>query len=274
MKLQQLQQLFRNELESKYDGEWKQLFLESIFRIDGFSHREVILNKTTNKQKDYLKVIKKLQLFEPIQYIFGITSFLDFELEVNKNVLIPRPETEELVLWISDILHPEFKGTIIDIGTGSGCISLGIKKILPQSLVQGFDVSTEAIRCARQNAEKLKLKVRFTEIDVIKENLPKADIYVSNPPYIGTDEIGFMRENVKNYEPHLALFSSVDPLLFYNRILSQAVENKVEQVFFEINPIYKNELDKLCKLYNFSSEFKQDRFGKLRMLRCVLMESN
>lgn len=187
-----------------------------------------------------INICKELKTGKPIQYILGETSFYDCVIRVTSATLIPRPETEELV----DLIIREnrgYQGTIIDIGTGSGCIAVALAVNLPGVVVTGIDISDEAIRTARENAQLNNVTVSFVKDDVFSfdsERVDKAGIIVSNPPYVRNSEKQFMSKNVLDFEPHSALFvPESDPLIYYRAILKLA--NKIlihrGRLYFEIN---------------------------------------
>jgi release factor glutamine methyltransferase len=187
--------------------------------------------------------VKDLMSNKPIQYILGVTSFLDLELHINENALIPRPETEELVSKIIYSYSDHHPQRILDIGTGSGCIALALKSKFPESEVWAVDFSSSAIELAQKNADALQLKVNFLILDILDSNstedLPeKFDLIVSNPPYVLPSEKPLMQANVLDYEPHAALFvPENDPLLFYRKIAQRANASLTEggHLWFEIN---------------------------------------
>lgn len=187
-----------------------------------------------------INICKELKTGKPIQYILGETSFYDCVIRVTSATLIPRPETEELV----DLIIREnrgYQGTIIDIGTGSGCIAVALAVNLPGTVVTGIDISDEAIRTARENAQLNNVTVSFVKGDIFSfdsERVDKAGIIVSNPPYVRNSEKQFMSKNVLDFEPHSALFvPESDPLIYYRAILKLA--NKIlihrGRLYFEIN---------------------------------------
>ncbi|MGB3467190.1 MAG: peptide chain release factor N(5)-glutamine methyltransferase [Cyclobacteriaceae bacterium] len=215
--------------------------------------------------------VKRLASHEPVQHILGYAHFYGRDFIVNENVLIPRPETEELV----DLIIQRFKRRqnldILDIGTGSGCIPVTLKKELPSCLLTGVDVSAGALKVAKANAKNHHAEVDFTELDILSE-IPNGtyDIVISNPPYITDSERSDMERNVLEHEPGLALFvPDADPLLFYRRIaaLCGQILRPGGSLFFEISEYYGEETRSLFKSYGFSSvELIKDLNGKDRIL--------
>jgi len=232
--------------------------------------------------KPITDALKDLKKNIPIQYILGETEFYGLPFKVNKNVLIPRPETEELVDWIlkTESNKRDIQLNILDIGTGSGCIAISIAKQLSKANVYALDISEEALVIAKLNAEINDVDIQFVQGNILNSqtwnNEIKStafDIIVSNPPYVRKLEQGQMRENVLNYEPHLALFvNNEDPLQFYKAIAEYALKNlKMNGVlYFEINEYLGNQMLQLLEKYNFNSiELKQDLFGKDRMIKAI-----
>jgi release factor glutamine methyltransferase len=227
------------------------------------------------------KAAKRIAQHEPLQYVLGSSYFFGMDLYVNNSVLIPRPETEELVRWIIETIKPNnysaIEGhyepnnhSVLDIGTGSGAIALALKKAQPHWSVCGVDVSKEALQVARRNSTELQLEVEWKEVDILSQNLPVGNwnTIVSNPPYIPVSEGSEMRTSVVQHEPHLALFvPESNPLLFYRRILELSNNCKtVQQVFFEIHENYANETLALGDSMGWKGELNKDLQGKPRML--------
>ncbi len=222
--------------------------------------------------------VKELLKNKPIQYIIGVTEFCGMQFQVDENVLIPRPETEELVnklvsCSVSQLSSPSCR--ILDIGTGSGCIAISLAKLIKNSEVTAIDISEKALEVARRNAEANGVNVNFVQADIlnIKEGLfdKKFDIIVSNPPYVCEGEKKEMRANVLEYEPASALFvSDDDPLLFYRKILDFAQKNLKDggEVWFEINEKLGVKTKDLCIERNFKNvEIISDFKGKDRIVK-------
>jgi release factor glutamine methyltransferase len=218
------------------------------------------------------KAAKRIAQHEPLQYVLGSSYFFGMDLYVNNSVLIPRPETEELVRWIIETIKPNNHSvhSVLDIGTGSGAIALALKKAQSSWNVCGVDVSKEALQVAERNSTELQLEVEWKEVDILEGNLPEGNwnTIVSNPPYITVSEGSEMRASVVQHEPHLALFvPENDPLLFYRRILELANNcETVKQVFFEIHENYASETLALGLSLGWKGELKKDMQGKERML--------
>lgn len=220
------------------------------------------------------EVLTRLLAHEPIQYIFGNAHFYGLRLKVTPSTLIPRPETAELV----DIILRENSAKdlrVLDLCTGSGCIALALARNLPFAAVTAVDLSRDALAVARENGTTLRCAVDWREADVLSHSslalLPQPwDIIVSNPPYIAQSESAAMEPNVLCHEPHMALFvPDADPLRFYRAIAEYAAEALTVQgtLYFEINPLFANEMRELCLSLNFREvELLRDTFGKLRFL--------
>ena len=207
------------------------------------------------KEQELEDILQRLSRFEPLQYIEGRTLFLGRELWVAPGVLIPRPETEELVeLMLKEI---PADARILDVGTGSGCIAISLAKELPDALVTAWDVSPEALSVARVNARKLQANVRFVECDVLACQVDKAGLYdviVSNPPYVTEAEKADMEPNVLQWEPSLALFvPDDDPLRFYRRIavLGRDMLADGGRLYFEINRAYGREMVEMLRTMGY-----------------------
>ena len=228
---------------------------------------------TTDELLKLEDVIKQLKDEKPIQYILCEADFLDFKFQVNENILIPRPETEQLVLLAKKFLDANsyVPNTILDIGTGSGCIAIAMKKLFPQSNVIGIDLSKSAIDLAEKNARKYELDVEFYQLDILKDdfNLYNYDVLISNPPYVLEYEKDEMNDNVTKWEPHSALFvPNEDPLIFYKRIINEFfINRKSKFAFFEINPLsYQLLVVFLNSFSSLSYSFFNDYNDKIRYL--------
>jgi release factor glutamine methyltransferase len=223
------------------------------------------------------EILDKLKLEIPIQYILGTTHFYGLEFNVNENVLIPRPETEELVEWIisSAVNITKFKNIkILDIGTGSGCIAISLAKNIPNAEVSAIDISYKALATSKENADLNKVAVAFIQKNILETNdlEQQFDIIVSNPPYVRNLEKAEIKSNVLANEPHLALFvEDNDALIFYRKIAELATKNlSVEgKLFFEINQYLGKETVELLEKMHFKNiELRKDIYGNDRMISC------
>jgi release factor glutamine methyltransferase len=259
-------------------------YLHNLKRIDlALNPNFEISEEDVQKWK---AIISELKTEKPIQYIIGETWFYDSKFYVNEHTLIPRPETEELVDWIVSKFpktHNPKPITVLDIGTGTGCIPISIKKNIPQAEVFAIDVSEEALKVAKRNAVENKVEVNFILQNILEvENLltfdfrlsTKLDIIVSNPPYVRNLEKEEIKKNVLEYEPHLALFvEDNDALLFYRKIAQLAKESLTENglLFFEINQYLGKETVELLEQLGFKNiELRKDIYGNDRMVKCNL----
>ena len=245
----------------------------SIDFLLGYNRSECIINSDKEIGIDIIdrfrQIIEDLKANIPIQYILGETEFYGLKFKVNEHTLIPRPETEELVLWI---LEHEFNSAL-DIGTGSGCIPIAIKKNKNVE-ISAIDVSEPALLVAKENAKTNEVKINFFKQDILKtDNLERVDVIISNPPYILEKEKDLILSNVLDNEPHLALFvTNENPLLFYKKIaeLSFACLSKNGLLFFEINESFGIEIIELLKCIGFVDiELKKDINEKDRMLKAI-----
>ena len=254
-----------------------------IGAITGYSRTEIIVNKYTNfsnEQRDLLNsFIEKLKIYTPIQYVLGQCEFMGLQFEVNPSVLIPRPETEELVEWILASQNNTNSVSILDIGTGSGCIAVSLKCKLPKAFVTAYDLSYDALALARKNAEINEVTVDFRQQDILCPDDEKGEweIIVSNPPYIPDAEKIEIQPNVLNFEPHLALFvPDNDPLLFYRKIIEFAAMHLKAggQLFFEIHRDRGQEVMQLLSEAGFAEiELRKDLSGNDRMLKAGKKEN-
>ncbi len=272
-------QYIENELAEVYPFPEIRGFIRIILeKVCGLSYTEQVLHKDRELPEADKKLIEatvlRLKKNEPIQYIFGETEFRDLRLKVNPSVLIPRPETEELIDFVLG-MEVGADAKIIDIGTGSGCIALSLKSALPEAKVYGLDVSEKALGVATENAELNSLDVAFLQRDILKweaDVWEQYDVIVSNPPYVRNSEKPMMEKNVLEYEPTTALFvTDDDPLLFYRRIseFAQKILHKNGWLFFEINEYLGNEMVDLLKHLSFREiQMHKDINGRNRMLAC------
>ena len=228
---------------------------------------EIDLNESN--QLFFLSALERLKTHEPIQYILGKTNFMDLEFKVNSSVLIPRPETEELVRLM---LKEDLDGKeILDIGTGSGCIAISLAKNLPNAKVTALDISIDVLEVAKENAKLNAVNIEFINADIFEyQSDKKYDVIVSNPPYVTESEKVFMEKNVLNFEPNLALFvADENPVKYYESIMNFSSNNLnlKGKIYFEINENLSYKLDTLCEKYSYNSIiYLKDNFNKNRIL--------
>lgn len=251
-----------------------------LAHITGFSGSERVLHKqdllTQEQESFFHRSTSELLTHKPVQYVLHEAYFYGMKLYVDEAVLIPRPETEELVDWIlEDLKNDNSHVHLMDVGTGSGCIAIAIKKKLPMVTVHAIDVSGKALQIAKQNAIQQQTEIHLSEVDILNKVswkvLPALDYIISNPPYIKRNEAAAMNNNVLKYEPHLALFvPDNNPLLFYEAISTfglQHLKNK-GKLFFEINEVFANEVAELLFKKGYQNiEIKKDLQGKNRMIK-------
>jgi len=271
----------KNELKDIYPKEEIESFIFLIFEhVLGLSRTKLLTSYDDEFPNDkYAKIenfIADLKNSKPIQHIIGETSFYNLIFKVNSNVLIPRPETEELVDWIIKD-HKGDSKSILDIGTGSACIAIALSKNLKKSKVFALDISEKALDIARENSKLNHVDITFLKFDILNEGhmlKDKFDIIVSNPPYITEKEKKLMQKNVLNYEPELALFvPDEDPLRFYKAIINFAQNhlNPNGEVYFEINEAFGKEMMNIFNEDLFSEVLlKKDINGKDRMIKAIL----
>lgn len=264
------------------DNEIMNLSRLVIEHVTGYSIPVLLSDKSkkiTPAQEQIIhKITQRLQTSEPIQYILGKTEFYGLPFIVNENVLIPRPETEELVELIINE-NQRSAPTIIDIGTGSGCIAVALKKWLPDAAVCAWDFSETALSVAKKNADLNQIDITFEQIDVLRDPIPniKPDVIVSNPPYVLSSEKENMNKNVLDYEPHSALFVPDDnSLLFYIRIADIALQllNPGGKLYLEINRLKGQATKEMLKEKGFDNvKVFKDMSGNDRMVTAQITQT-
>jgi release factor glutamine methyltransferase len=271
----------RTQLSRYYEpGEAAALTFYLLERRYGLTRTQLYMGKgrhfSPNEEQELREILDRLCKKEPIQYVLGDAEFCGHLFRVTPAVLIPRPETEELVQWI--LREESHARRLLDIGTGSGCIALSLAAELPGAEVEGWDISPDALAVAGENARRLKLPVRFAEHDILNEQ-PEGrwEVVVSNPPYITPSEQAEMETNVLDYEPHLALFvPQQDPLLFYRAIARYAARHLVPggKLYFEINRAYGEETVRLLRETGYTHvELRHDAYDNPRMVSARWQES-
>ncbi|MBK8659845.1 MAG: peptide chain release factor N(5)-glutamine methyltransferase [Bacteroidetes bacterium] len=271
-------QFFNHALSSVYDDRdtpaIARLVFEKVFELSPLQFSLERYRVVTKAQEEVINhILLRLQQFEPVQYILGEADFCGLKFSVNPQVLIPRPETEELVHWVKDTFaNATGPVTLLDIGTGSGCIAIALSKANPLFEVDAMDVSPEAVQTATQNNSQNQARVQFYVRDIFTDPLPRNNYHgiVSNPPYISHEEMKTMHNNVVLHEPALALFTPPDNLIFYRTIIEKATYNLQDHgwLFFEINETRGPEVKQLLQQAGFAAvEVKKDISGKDRMAR-------
>ncbi|MGB3152518.1 MAG: peptide chain release factor N(5)-glutamine methyltransferase [Maribacter sp.] len=285
MLLSEIKKIFHQELDTIYGvnevSSFFYLLIENYFNLERFAlviQPNLIINK--EKEAPLFEALSQLKLQRPIQHIIGFTDFMGLKLKVGPDVLIPRPETEDLVRWILDDYKVENYQhlKILDIGTGSGCIPIVLARNLESADVTGLDISSKALSIARSNAALNKVEVDFFQGDILT-GIPNSwiksdfDVIVSNPPYVRDLEKKEMNINVMDHEPKEALFvSDKDPLVFYRAITEFAQKYLIRggSLYFEINQYLGKEMVSLLEKYTFRNiELRKDMFGNHRMVKAV-----
>ena len=273
MTLQDFKLKMISELSSIYEMDE----LNSIFNLLSEDYLKIPRSKillandidlNESNQTLFFSALERLKTHEPIQYVIGKTSFMDMEFKVNSSVLIPRPETEELIRLM---LKEDLDGKeILDIGTGSGCIAISLAKNLPNAKVSALDISNDALEVARENAKLNNVNIEFIHTDIFEYNSEKKyNVIVSNPPYVLESEKSQMKQNVLDFEPGLALFvKDIEPLKYYTEIFNFSQNNLRDKgfLFFEINNKVEKPLSDGLILNNFNFKIYRDHNG---FKRCV-----
>jgi release factor glutamine methyltransferase len=295
MKLFEAERYIKDQLKGIYEDQEASniagLAIEHVTRLSKIERISGKQEELSPLQIDQLqKDLQRLKQNEPIQYIMNKAWFYGMELYVDNNVLIPRPETEELVQWVVDDVNASGKDVfirkpteadettqlkILDVGSGSGCIPLALKKTMPKAEVWGCDISEEALNVARRNGSALDIRVDFQGLDFLDEAqqklLPTVNIIVSNPPYVPLSDKNQMNANVVDHEPHTALFvPDNDPLVFYRALAAFGKKRMYENgaIYMEIHEEIGNDVVKLFEENGYINvQLKKDMQGKNRMIR-------
>ena len=268
-------------LASRYPEREAKAVIRYLLEVGyGLSMADIISGAAESIPSDEMgKKLRRLLNGEPVQYVVGKAVFGGRIFRVTPDVLIPRPETYELCQWLEEEERGKRKEerdfSILDIGTGSGCIAITLALDMPQAKVEAWDISADALTVARENAQELQAKVKFEQVDVLSSLPAQGGLgwvsIISNPPYICQKEAAEMEQHVLDHEPHQALFvPDEDPLLFYRAIAKygQKALQKNGQLYFEINPAYNQELTKMLDEMGYSEiETRKDQFGRNRMIK-------
>lgn len=280
---QSAQLFLRRQLEAIYDSREAVAIADQLMehitgsdRLQRLDKKNSELSQVQQSQLD--QAVERLSNGEPLQYITGVQWFLGYAFTLNKHVLIPRPETEELVDWIIKDWQEKDSISILDIGTGSGCIPISLSLKIPSAIVTTCDISSEAIEVAKENAKTLKANVNILNFDFLDKNLwanmGSFDVIVSNPPYIPISEKETLDKNVRDFEPGTALFVPTDdPLLFYKAIadFGKTHLRKGGAVYCELHKDYATEVFELfCKEGYENPELRNDMAGNPRMIKAIM----
>ena len=280
MLLREIKTIFHNELDEHYGANEVSSFFYMLIAHYFEMERFILaiqpkLVVDTQQETLLFNALAQLKQERPIQHITGKAHFMDLDFEVNEHVLIPRPETEELVRWVLDDATSFPKNvSILDMGTGSGCIPISLAKNLPEAKIRALDISSEALKVAKQNAETHNVHIEFIEADLLNLNLKlELDCIVSNPPYVRELEKKEMQANVVDHEPAIALFvPDEDPLKFYSAIVkfASACLKPKGSLYLEINQYLGTEMIALLRANRFTDiELRKDMYGNDRMLKGI-----
>lgn len=272
-------QYAQKELSTQYSEQESRTICNIIFyNTLKYTNIDIHLKKNDILEKSiiniFIRIVEELKKDIPIQYVLGQTDFDGLIFKLNKHTLIPRGETEELVLWANDFIERDMK--ILDIGTGSGCIAISIAKRNPSARCEGIDISKEAIKKANENAISNEVNIKLYERDILKfedYEWKKYDLIISNPPYVTTEDKALMHKRVLEYEPHTALFVSEEPLIFYRRIGEFGLEHlkKGGLIFFEINEKMGHKTVEVLESIGYKNiELRRDIYDKDRFIKAGL----
>lgn len=270
---------FHHQLKDEYPHEEANSFFYLLIKFYlGWERIDLALDPSKQispaEEEQLDKALYRLLDHEPIQYIIGETEFFGMRFMVNSSVLVPRPETEELVQWVIEDSVKKNPVSILDIGTGSGCIAVSLAKNFPHSKVSALDISKEALTVAGENARINAVEVNLIHADILDlRTFPgKFDIIVSNPPYVREMEKTEMHRNVIEYEPTLALYvKDKDPLIFYKKITKLAEDGLAPnaKLYFEINQYLGDQTMQMLSNAGFNGKIRKDIFGNDRMIRAI-----
>lgn len=283
MKLVDVKLLFRKELADIFSTQTIEYYFKVIcdylYKWDPI-YIALNLDKelTIEQEKKFIEIIEVLARHKPLQYITAEAHFLGRTYHVDERVMIPRPETEQLVEWVlSDTLNLTNRSSVLDIGTGSGCIAISLVLNNDMLNVHAIEKYPDTLKLAKRNASKFGANIKFYQADITSletmKDLKLSDVIVSNPPYVTPSDRSQMEKNVLDWEPHQALFvPQENPLIYYQHILDFAVYNLVPEgtIYFEINPLFKKEIQKLLQEKGYDAiQFRKDKFDCIRMVKAI-----
>jgi release factor glutamine methyltransferase len=281
MNIRSIRQLFRTVLSSRYEENESRIITDWVLEdITGFKKSELIVRTDENLDETIIQTLKgaleQLSTGRPVQYVLGYARFDKLNFKVNESVLIPRPETEELVAWASETIKEKNYQSVIEVGTGSGCISIALKKRFPELTITAIDISEDALNTAQENAATHETKIHFQHLDFLDEaiwaKLPTVDLLISNPPYIPVSEKEELSEHVKAFEPAQALFVPDDqPLLFYEALSKFAATqlNPLGAALVETHEKWQDNVVRMFRTFGMETYGKNDLYGRPRMARAI-----
>ena len=278
MQLKELYIHFIKELKPLYNADEASVISSMIFETIAQMDKSTLIihpNRIVEKEKLHKinLALEQLKLFVPVQYIIGHGWFYNLQFKVSPAVLVPRPETEELLAMVIDFIKTHHKQTVLDIGTGSGCIPISMKKTLPDIFVSAIEISEDALMIAKENASTHQTNIEWIQMDFLDEScwkgLPVYDVIISNPPYIPENEKDKLDKNVTAHEPHLALFvPDNQQLIFYEKIASFGKQHlaKDGKIFMETHENYAKEVAAHFIEEGYAAVVKKDFYKKERMV--------
>ncbi|HNB80470.1 MAG TPA: peptide chain release factor N(5)-glutamine methyltransferase [Chitinophagaceae bacterium] len=278
MRFSEARQIFKQRVSEPFpDSELDELLMRTLEHLTGNSRQQIRLHEfNLHDTGAFNAIVDQLNTGRPVQYILGYEWFGDLKLHVNESVLIPRPETYELVQWATEILQTSGKSpqTLLDMGTGSGCIALSLKNKFPSVRVLAADISRKALEVATANAAHLQLDIQTLPLNMLcLDPLPvnQVDMIISNPPYIAPEEANTMERQVLEFEPPEALFvTNRDPLQFYKALAQYAIRYLAADghILMELNQEFAKDTEDYFKQLGFQTMLRKDMYGNYRMLKC------
>jgi release factor glutamine methyltransferase len=281
MNIRSIRQLFRTVLSDRYEENESRIITDWVMEdITGFKKSDLIVRNDDTLDEAVIHTLKnaleELRTGRPVQYVLGYARFDKLNFKVNESVLIPRPETEELVVWASETIKEKNYRSVIEVGTGSGCIAIALKRRFPELIITAIDISEDALSTAKENAATHETTINFQHLNFLDEalwaSLPVADLLISNPPYIPVSEKEELSEHVKAFEPVQALFVPDDqPLLFYEALSKFAATqiNPLGAALVETHEKWQDNVVRMFRSYGMETYGKNDLYGRPRMARAI-----